>query len=265
MTSPHRHRCLAALLLALATASAAAQTTERQPAAGGGDALKILSDPSDFRSRFELRNEYAATQGGGSANALVPRLEYAYTPALAFRLELPFVTSDPNRPGTSQSSGLGDAVVRVAWRPVRTADYSLVTVAEFSVPTAENSQLGIRRYVFKPSAYWVKDVPRYKSTLFPYVQQFWAFGGTSDYDINTTLLRLSVLTRLPNRSYSFVESSVYVDWERSGRTGATFEVELGRFFTKTTGLYLRPGIGLWGDNIPPVYDWNFEVGLRYFF
>jgi len=265
VTSLHRHHYLAVLLLALGTASATAQTAEGQPAAGGGDALKILSDPSDFRSRFELRNEYAATQGGGSVNALVPRLEYAHTPALAFRLELPFVATDPNRPGTSQTSGLGDLTARVAWRLLRTADSSLVAVAEFSVPSAENSQLGIRRYVFKPSAYLVHDLPRYKSTLFPYVQQFWAFGGTSDVDINTTLLGVGVLTRLPNRSYSFVEPSVYIDWERSGRTGATLEVELGRFFTKTTGLYLRPGVGLWGDNIPPVYDWNFEVGLRYFF
>jgi hypothetical protein len=35
--------------------------------------------------------------------------------------------------------------------------------------------------------------------------------------------------------------------------------------TKSLGLYLRPGVGLWGDNIPPVYDWNIEVGLRYVF
>jgi hypothetical protein len=58
---------------------------------------------------------------------------------------------------------------------------------------------------------------------------------------------------------------LYVDWEHDGRTGFTLEAELGRFVTKGLGLYLRPGIGLWGDKLPPVYNWNFEVGFRYIF
>ena len=57
---------------------------------------------------------------------------------------------------------------------------------------------------------------------------------------------------------------MYIDWERNAQTGATLEIELGRFVTRSLGVYVRPGVGLWGD-IAPVYNWNFEVGLHYFF
>ena len=35
-------------------------------------------DPSDMKSRIDLRNEYRENQGGGYTNYLVPRFEYAF-------------------------------------------------------------------------------------------------------------------------------------------------------------------------------------------
>jgi hypothetical protein len=63
----------------------------------------------------------------------------------------------------------------------------------------------------------------------------------------------------------------YQDEQRGGYTNflmprlAYLEVEAGRFLNPQTMLYPRPGAGVFGDNVSQVYNWNFEVGLRYFF
>jgi hypothetical protein len=238
--------------------------SNEQTSQGSPDSFKRLTDPTDFHTRFDLRNEYQSLDGGGRRNVLVPRFEYALSTAFLLRADVPYVWVDPNRPGTGQESGLGDISVRAQARLLRTPAYAVVAAAELTLDTAQDPSLGTGRYIFQPLAYVAIGLPKYKSTVFPYVQQFWAFGGTTDVEINTTLLRSGVLSIFPKKTYTYVEPSLYIDWERDARTGGTLEVEVGRFVSKGLGLYLRPGVGLWGD-IPPVYDWNFEVGLHYFF
>jgi hypothetical protein len=261
----HRKWLAGALFYALAAGDPAFGQSREQESARTADSFKRLVDPTDFKSRIELRNEYQSLQEGGSRNLLVPRFEYAFTSSLAARIDVPYVTVDPDRPGASRESGLGDISVRAQWRALRTASFALVVAPEFSLDTADKPELGTGRYLFQPLAYAAVDLPEYNSVVFPYIQQFWTFGGSTDVEINTTLLRTGFLTRWPQRTYSFVEASLYVDWERDGRTGFTLEAEVGRFVAKSLGVYLRPGVGLWGDNLPPVYNWNLEVGLRYFF
>jgi hypothetical protein len=259
-------RRLAVRMFILVFGSAAPMPGEgnEQTPEGAPDSFKRLTDPTDFHTRFDVRNEYQSLQAGGSRNVLVPRFEYALSPAFLLRADVPYVWVDPDRPGTSQESGLGDISVRAQARLLRTPAYAVVAAAELALDTAQDPALGTGRYVFQPLAYVAVGLPRYKSTIFPYVQHFWAFGGSTDVEINTTLLRSGVLSIFPKKTYTYVEPSLYIDWERDARTGGTLEVEVGRFVSKGLGLYLRPGVGLWGD-IPPVYDWNFEVGLHYFF
>ena len=265
MATSFRAQPLAAILLAVcASLPAFAQTTQDTRAAEAAS-FKRLTDPTDFRSRTELRNEYQSLQNGGSRNLTVGRFDYALSNSFLLRGDVPYVTVDPHAPGSSSESGLGDISVRAQWRALRKPEYALVVAAEVVLDTAQEPLLGTGGYVFQPLAFVSVDLPKYHSVVFPYVQQFWSFGGSTDREINTTLLRSGLLTRWPKRTYTFVEPSLYVDWVQDGRTGFTLEAELGRFFTKSLGLYLRPGVGLWGDNVPPVYNWNFEVGLRYLF
>jgi hypothetical protein len=231
---------------------------------GSPESFERYSDPTDFHTRFGLRDEYQSLESDASRNVVVARFEYALSKAFALRVDVPYVSVDPNQPGTSQESGLGDITARAQWRVLRAPEYALVMAAEVALDTATEPLLGTGRYIFQPLVYAAVGLPKYKSTVFPYVQQFWAFGGTTDVQINTTLLRSGFLTIWPKRIYTYAEPSLYIDWERNARTGATLEIELGRFVTRRLGLYVRPGVGLWGD-IPPVYDWNFEVGLHYFF
>lgn len=43
------------------------------------------------------------------------------------------------------------------------------------------------------------------------------------------------------------------------------EAEGGRFLTRQLAVWARPGIGLHGDDLPQVYNWNLKIGVRYTF
>ena len=67
---------------------------QTQPAAPSA-AETQLKKPTDFRTRAEVRNEHQDLEGDGYRNLIIPRFEYAVTPAVALRLETPYVTYDP--------------------------------------------------------------------------------------------------------------------------------------------------------------------------
>jgi hypothetical protein len=245
------------LLLAL-PATAGAQT-------GAAESVTKRLDPTDFKSRIETRYEYQSLQSHGVRQLLVPRYEHAFGKAFSLRFEVPYVADDSPQQGVGDESGMGDILVRPALRAYRREGLGVVVAAEITFDTAVDERLGSGKNVIAPLAFASIDAPRLKSVIFPYAQQYVSVGGDDQRnDINQTLLRLGLLTRWPQRFYSFVEPSLYIDWERDARTGFTLELEVGRLMNRQLAIWARPGVGLWGDNLPPVYNWNFEVGFRYF-
>ena len=233
--------------------------------APGSDSVTKRLDPTDFKSRFETRYEYQSLQNGGTRQLLVPRYEHAFSQALSLRLDLPYVVYDSPSPGVADEHGLGDVMLRPAWRALRGQSYGLVLAAEIYFDTASEPSLGTGKNVVAPLAFVSLDMPRWSSVVFPLVQQFVSVSGDADrQDVNTTLLRLGVLSRWPNRFYTFLEPSLYLDWERNEDAGFTLELEIGRLLNRQLAIWARPGVGVWGDDFPLVYNWNFEIGFRYF-
>jgi hypothetical protein len=56
-----------------------------------------------------------------------------------------------------------------------------------------------------------------------------------------------------------------VNWEQQAKSSMTFEVEFGQNIVGRWGVYLRPGVGVWGREVIGAYDWNVEFGTRYMF
>jgi hypothetical protein len=223
-------------------------------------------DPTDFKHRFDLRNEYYDLPGGAYTNLLVPRGEYAFTRALSLRVELPIVTYSSGAPGTNTDTGIGNLVTRMAWRAARTDRYAVVVGTEVMFDTASKDNLGQGKNVIAPLAFVAIELPQFNSIFFPYIQHYRSVSGDDARpDIHYTNPRLSLLTRYPKRTYTFVESSFFIDHEHSDRVGATLRAELGRFFTPNTGLYVRPGVGLYRNDLPQVFNWGLDVGMRHLF
>jgi len=250
------------LLMLCMPLSLLAQTQPAAPSA----AETLLKKPSDFRSRAEIRNEYQDLEGDGYRNLVIPRVEYAVTPAVALRLDLPYVTYDPGD-GGERVSGQGDLLARIAWRAVQREGSALILVTEVFFDTADDPRLGQGKTVVAPLVYAAIDVPKHDSVFFPNVQHYFSVAGDENRpDVNFTVLKPNLLTRWPNKIYTFLEPQFTIDWERDAKVGLTVELEVGKILSRNIAAWARPGIGVINKyELPQVYNWNLEVGMRYIF
>lgn len=254
-----RFALLSAVCLALASEA------HSQPAAPSA-AEATLKRPTDFRSRAEIRNEYQDLENGGYRNLVIPRFEYAISPSVAARLETPYVVYHAGGNG-EQVHGEGDLLGRVAWRPVQREGFALIVGTEVIFDTAKSSSLGFGKTLLAPLMYAAIDLPKHDSVFFPNIQHFVSVAGESHRDdVSFTTLKPNLLTRWPNNVYTFLEPQFTIDWERDAKTGLTVELEVGKVLNRNIAAWVRPGIGaLNKDELPFVYVWNLEVGMRYIF
>jgi hypothetical protein len=94
------------------------------------------------------------------------------------------------------------------------------------------------------------------TVLVPLVQHFLSYDGP---DVNTTAFRLIAIQSLPNAFWGKLDAIVPVEWENDNAVPATAEVQLGKMFTSSVGLYVDGLFGV-GDDKP--YDWGVGVGFR---
>jgi hypothetical protein len=218
-----------------------------------------------FVSRVDVRNEFRQLQSGGSVDLIVPRLDYAIADDLGLRLELPVVTSDPDAPGHGRETGFGDMVARGSMRIAKGAGWSLVAGTELTLDTATRDSLGDGKIVIAPLVFASLDLPQYDSVFFPSLQYYFSLGGNDARpDVRYTSLKPVLFTRWRDGVYTIVEPNFIVDHARADRIGLTLEAEVGRFLNRSLAIWGRPGIGIHGDNLPEVYNWNLQVGVRFF-
>ena len=234
--------------------------------ASGADAAPKSNQPADFRtSRFEIRDEYQDLQGGSTVYMIVPRVDFSVNPDLSFRIETPIVFADPGTPNNDTKSGIGDFLFRGSYRVARRAGYAIVAGSELILNTAKKDALGTGKNVIAPLIFASIDLPQYNSVVFPFLQHYVTLGGDdARRDVHYTSIKSAFLTRWPNLIYTIVEPQVIVDHERADKVGLTLDGEIGRFLNRDTAIWARTGLGLFGDNLPQVYDWKFEVGVRFF-
>lgn len=239
-----------------------AQTQSDAPSA----AEAAMKKPTDFRSRAEVRNEYQDLKGDGYRNIVVPRFEYAVSPSVALRLETPYMTYDPGA-GREHVSGQGDLLMRGAWRTIQRDGFALIVAADVIFDTADDERLGFGKTVVAPHLYAAINLPGYDSVFFPNIQHYFSVAGNSARrDVSFTTLKPNLLTRWPNKVYTFLEPQFTIDWEHDAKVGLTVELEVGKILSKNIAAWVRPGVGVINRNeLSQVYEWNLEVGMRYIF
>jgi hypothetical protein len=77
--------------------------------------------------------------------------------------------------------------------------------------------------------------------------------------VNTTAFRLIAIQSLPNAFWGKLDAIVPVEWENDNAVPATAEVQLGKMFTSSVGMYVDGLFGVGGDR---PYDWGVGVGFR---
>ena len=242
-------------------------TSEEQEEANRLSAIaaRMGTDPTAIIGRAQTLYRYDALEGGSKLNNLVARLDVPYHGNFLLRADLPYVWSNPNQPDTSNQNGLSDLFVRAGGRVYSVPGDAIFAGMDFTFPTADD-KLGTGKYTIGPGVATAHVFPAWGSIFFTLLQHQVSVGGDpSRQTINVSRVQALFNTIWTERWWTQLEAVTQVDWERKATNSMTLEFEGGYRFTKDWGIWVRPGVGLWGRNIPGAYEWNIETGIRRMF
>jgi len=230
-------------------------------------AAKYGTDPTAIVGRVQLSSQYLALPHGARLSDNVARVDIPFRGNWLLRTDTPFHRwLDPNRPGLTSAQGLGNLSALLGWRAYNTPEYAFLIGAVSSFPTASNDLLGTGKYTVGPIIATGRFLPRWESFLFGVFQhQVSAGGDPSRADLSFTNASLQINTIWAERWWTIAQGVWQVNWEQKAKSSMTLEFELGRNIVGRWGVYMRPGIGVWGNADAGAYDWNIEVGTRYMF
>ena len=227
-------------------------------------AAKYGTDPTAIVSRVQLSSQYLDLPQGARASETTARVDLAVRGNWLLRADVPFLRwSDPNRPGTTSAQGMSDLVALAGWRVYNTPEYAFFIAAISTFPTASEDSLGFGKYTVGPLIATARFLPRWESFLFGVFQHQVSVGGDpARADVSLTRATALINSIWANRWWTIVQGVWQIDWERSAKSSMTLEFEVGRNLVGRLGMYVRPGVGIWGQDVIGAYDWNIEVGIR---
>lgn len=230
-------------------------------------AAKYGTDPTAIVGRVQVSSQYADLPRGARLSDTILRVDLPYRKNWLLRMDLPFVRwSDPHRVGTTSARGVSDLNVALGWRAYNTPEYALFVGVLSTFPTSSRDDLGFEKYNMGPLVATARFLPRWESFLFGVFQHLTSVGGDpARKDLSLTRATMQINTIWRERWWTTVQGIWQIDWERSGKSSMTLEFEAGRSVIGRWGIFLRPGIGVWGRDVIGSYEWNVEAGVRYVF
>ena len=108
----------------------------------------------------------------------------------------------------------------------------------------DNTDQGIGSGSDQLSAFGGLALVKGNTVLVPLVQHFLSYDGPS---VNATALRLIAIQTLPNNFWGKLDAKVPIDWQHDDAMPITTEVQLGKMFTPTRGVYTDALVGVGGD------------------
>lgn len=230
-------------------------------------AAKYGTDPTAIVGRVQLSSQYLDLPQSANATATVARVDLPFRGNYLLRFDMPFLkTVDPNRPGTSTQRGLSDLAITAGWRAYNTPEYAVLIGVLTTLPTADEPGLGLGKYTVGPALASARFIPQWDSFLIGLVQYQTAVGGDPSRQDVSFLSTTAQLNSFWGRKWWTVVNAVWqVNFVQNAKSSMTMEFEGGRNLAGTLGAYVRPGVGIWGRDLPGAYIWNIEVGIRYMF
>lgn len=228
---------------------------------------KYGTDPTAIVGRVQLSSQYQDLVQGARATDTTLRVDVPFRKNWLLRVDTPFLKwSDPDRPGTTSQHGLSDLAVVAGWRAYNTPEYALLVGVISTMPTATETGLGLGKYTIGPTIATARFLPRLDSLLLGLLTHQFSVGG----DPSRKTFELSKLTAQVNsfwaeRWWTIAQTVWQIDWQRSAKSSMAFEFEVGRSVAGRLGIYVRPGVGIWGRDLIGAYEWNIETGIRYIY
>jgi hypothetical protein len=227
-----------------------------------GSSLTFGTDPTEPLTRFELAFDHQRERDGDLVDRATARIDVAFAETVVARVDLPYGRVDP-RDG-EREDGRGDVRAQLGWRAYTDAEFSIFFGAGVVLDTAEEDALGMGQKQVFPMVAASGDLPGIRSKLYETAEHFVSFDSDGDRPgVALTKIDLHLMTDWSQHVWTQAGGEFFVDWKGGEHTGLNVDVEVGRSLGKGWVAWVKPGVGVFGEDVPGVVDWSVTLGVRW--
>ncbi len=224
------------------------------------------SNPADLITRVEMKYQFQNFAGAYLHGVPVIRGDYAFTPTVSVRMDLPILTSDSRTPGAPSQTGIGDIVTSMTFVKIFSKRFVGAVVPRIDFPTASHASLGSGKYTFKPLIAGITPLGPGLG-LVGILEYNGSFAGNRNRaDINELRIKPIILKSFlegPAKGYYVnPKIEIIVDFEHDNNTTLQAGAEFGKALNKNVVIFAIPTAHVAGTKKE---SFKLEVGFRYLF
>ena len=224
------------------------------------------TDPTAINGYYELNYGNSTFSNNLRLNTATADVRLPVTPNWVLRMTMPYVWADLDQPRGFTTNGASDMSVRTGNRIYASPDVALFIGADVVFPTGSNDRLSTGKYTLGPGGAVAVPLPRARSLLFTFVQDFNSVGGDpSRRDIHFMRVASAFNTIWSERWWTLATMTYYVDWNNNNKTTMNLLGEVGHRLDKHLNVFAGPGVGVVGKDTSFGLDWTVLAGVRWVF
>jgi hypothetical protein len=224
------------------------------------------TNPAELITRMEVKYQYQNFAAGDLHGIAIIRGDYAFTPKIAFRMDLPILHFDSKTPGLSSESGIGDIVTSMTFVKIFSRRFVGAVVPRIDFPTATHDSLGSGKYAFKPVVAGVTPLAKGVALVGVLEYRVSFAGNKTRADINELSIKPILLKSFlegPLKGYYVnPQAEVIVDFEHNNQATLQLAANIGKVLSKNVVVFVVPTIHVAGTKRE---SFKLEVGFRYLF
>ncbi|HRI04835.1 MAG TPA: hypothetical protein PLL77_13935 [Pyrinomonadaceae bacterium] len=224
------------------------------------------SNPAELITRVEIKYQFQSFAGGYLHAVPIIRADYAITPTVSIRADLPVMVFDPKLPTGKTESGIGDVVLSMTFVKPVSKKLVLAFVPLFSLPAASHSSMGSGKYSFKPLFAMVTPIGKWGGFVQVLEYRVSFAGDKTRTDINELSIKPIILKSFTKGSmkgfYINPKAEVIVDFENNNKATMQAGFEFGKALNKNVVVFVTPTAHVAGTKRE---SFKLEVGFRYLF
>jgi len=225
------------------------------------------TDPTAINGYYELSYGNSTFANNNLRfNSVTADVRLPVTPNWVVRATMPYVWADLDQPRGFTTNGASDMTVRSGHRIYASPDVALFIGADVTFPTGSNDRLSTGKYTLAPGGAVAVPLPRLRSLLFTFVQDFNSVGGDpSRRDIHFMRTQAAFNTIWSERWWTLASMTYYVDWNNNNMTTMNLLGEVGHRLDNHWNVFVGSGAGVAGKDTSFGIDWQVLAGVRWVF
>lgn len=224
------------------------------------------TDPTAIIGYYQLEYGHNKFLRNLRTDSVTAEARLPITPNWVMRVTMPYVWADLNQPRGFTTNGASDLTVRNGGRLYASPELAVFVGGDVTFPTGSNDRLSTGKYTVGPGVAVAVPLPRLRSLLFVFPQDFSSVGGDpSRTNIHFMRVSSAFNTIWSERWWSTASMEWDMNWNNNRKTTMNLLGEVGHRFDKHWNVFVSSGAGVMGRDTFLGLDWTVQAGVRWVF